>query len=160
MDDTAFTYTTYIAATADDVWRALTHDEVIAAYFGGSGPRSDWRPGSRVEWKIDADGEYHDWGQRVLAAEPGHFLSYTWHNYEPEMAAYFPEWTGTRLAELRKEPVSTADFTITSGPSTRLDLRQHGFAPGSEMRRGISEGWPMILSNLKTVLETGKPMPE
>ncbi|MBB6036131.1 ArsR/SmtB family transcription factor [Phytomonospora endophytica] len=156
MGATEFVYVTYIKTTPEKLYRALTEPEFIAQYFEGTGPTSDWRPGSPITWSTEADGESHDWGQRVLEAEPGKRLSYTWHNYEPEMAKYFPDWTGARLAELRAEPVSKVTFDIEpAGDGVKLTVVHDGFAPDAEMLKGISQGWPGILSNLKTVLETG-----
>ena len=42
----------------------------------------------------------------------------------------------------------------------RLTLTHDRLEPGSEMERGITEGWPMVLSSLKTLLETGRPLPK
>lgn len=157
MGATSFVYVTYIQTTPEKLYRALTEPEFIAQYFEGTGPSSDWQVGSPITWKTSPDDEPHDWGQRVLEAEPGKRLSYTWHNYEPEMAKFYPEWTGERLAELRKEPVAKITFDIEpSGDGVRLTVLHDGFAPDSEMLKGISEGWPGILSNLKSVLEGGR----
>lgn len=156
MSATSFVYVTYIKTTAEKLYRALTEPEFIRQYFEGGGPSSDWRVGSPINWKMEADGESYDWGQRVLEAEPGKRLSYTWHNYEPPMAKFYPDWTDERLAELRKEPVSKVTFDIEpAGDGVKLTVVHDGFAPGSAMLEGIGQGWPGILSNLKTVLETG-----
>ncbi|HEY1177356.1 MAG TPA: metalloregulator ArsR/SmtB family transcription factor [Phytomonospora sp.] len=155
MGTTEFVYVTYIKTTPEKLWRALTEPEFIRQYFEGSGPGSDWKVGSPVSW-TEPDGVTHDWGQRVLESEPGKRLSYTWHNYEPEMAQYFPDWTGERLAELRAEPVSKVTFDIEpAGEGVKLTVVHDGFAPDSEMLKGVTQGWPGILSNLKTVLEVG-----
>ncbi|MBR7678976.1 SRPBCC domain-containing protein, partial [Streptomyces daliensis] len=45
------------------------------------------------------------------------------------------------------------------GESVRLTVVHDDFEPGSEMLEGVSEGWPEILSSLKTLLETGEPLP-
>lgn len=156
MGTAEFVYVTYIKTTPEKLYRALTEPEFIAQYFEGTGPSSDWKPGSPITWKIEADGESHDWGQRVLEAEPGKRLSYTWHNYEPEMAKYYPEWTGERLAELRAEPVSKVTFDIEpAGDGVKLTVVHDGFASETEMLKSLRQGWPGILSNLKSVLETG-----
>jgi uncharacterized protein YndB with AHSA1/START domain/biotin operon repressor len=157
VSQTEFLYVTYIRTTPEMLWRALTEPVFIRRYFGG-GPDSDWRVGSPIQWKMSADDESHDWGQRVLVAEPYRRLSYTWQNYQPEMAALFG-WSDEKLAELRKEPISKVTFEIEpAAPAVKLTVRHDGFPPGSEMLRGISQGWPMILSNLKSVLETGDAM--
>ncbi|WP_329083290.1 SRPBCC family protein [Streptosporangium sp. NBC_01469] len=149
-----------IETTPDRLWEALTSPAFISRYFGGGGPRSDWTPGAPIEWKVSADGEFHDWGQRVLEAEPGKRLSYTWHNYEREVAELFG-WSDEKLAELRKEPISKITFEIepAGGATVKLTVTHEGLAAGSEMIKGVSEGWPEILSNLKTLLESGETLP-
>jgi uncharacterized protein YndB with AHSA1/START domain/DNA-binding transcriptional ArsR family regulator len=156
VSQTEFLYVTYIAATPEMLWRALTETAFIRRYFEGGGPESDWQVGSPVEWKMGADDEPHDWDQRVLEAEPYRRLSYTWHNYQPEMAALFG-WSDEKLAELRNEPISKVTFEIEpAGAAVKLTVRHDDFPADSEMLRGVSQGWPMILSNLKSVLETGE----
>lgn len=153
MGQTEFVYVTYIHTTPERLWQALTEPEFIRNYFDGGGPESDWRVGSPIRWKMHRDDENHDWGQRVLEAEPYRRLAYSWHNYQPEMAAMFG-WSEEHLAELQKESLSKVSFTIEpAGPVVKLTVLHDGFEPDSEMLNGISQGWPMILSKLKTVLE-------
>lgn len=98
----------------------------------------------------------HDWDQQVLESDPPRRLSYTWHNYQPEMAEFFG-WTEQQLAELRKEKRSKVTFDIEpAGSAVKLTVTHDDFEPDSEMLRGISGGWPGILSNLKSLLETGE----
>ena len=154
MGQTEFVYITYIRTTPEQLWRALTEPAFIRHYFEGGGPESDWQVGSPVRWKMNADDENHDWDQRVLVADPPHTLSYSWHNYEPEMAAIFG-YSDVQLAELRKEPRSKVTFGIEpAGSVVKLTVRHDDFVPDSEMLKGISQGWPMILSRLKSMLET------
>jgi len=154
MGQTDFVYITYIRTTPEQLWRALTEPDFIRSYFQGGGPESDWQVGSPVRWKMDAGDENHEWGQEVLVAEPNRKLSYSWHSYEPEMAAIFG-FSDARLAELRTEPRSKVTFEIEpAGPVVKLTVRHDDFVPDSEMLKGISQGWPMILSRLKSMLET------
>jgi uncharacterized protein YndB with AHSA1/START domain/DNA-binding transcriptional ArsR family regulator len=158
VNRTDFFYVTYIRTTRELLWRALTDAAFIRRYFIGGGPESDWQVGSPVRWKITADGEYHDWGQKVLEAQPYRKLSYTWHNYQPEIAKMFG-WSDEKLAELQKEPISKVTFEIEPLPSAvKLTVVHDGFAPDSEMLMGISQGWPFILSNLKTLLESAETL--
>lgn len=151
--ETKFVYTIYIRTTPETLWRALTETAFIERYFGG-GPKSRWQPGDPVLWKMDAGHDYQDWDQRVLKADPPRRLSYTWHNYQPEMRKYFG-WSDEQLAEMRKERISKVTFEIEpAGEQVKLTLIHDDFAPGSEMLKGTREGWPMILSGLKTLLET------
>jgi uncharacterized protein YndB with AHSA1/START domain/DNA-binding transcriptional ArsR family regulator len=155
---TEFVYVTYIATTPEALWRALTDPEFIRRYFGGGGPESTWEPGAPVYWSMTGE-PHHDWDQRVLASEPGRRLSYSWHNYQPEMQPYHG-WTDEQLVELRKEPRSTVTFEIEpAGRACRLTVSHTGFVPGSAMLDGVSGGWPEILANLKTLLETGDVLP-
>ncbi len=162
MADTEYIYVTYIHATPEDVWRALTETEFIQRYFDGGGPKSDWKAGSPVLWKMDEETGYRDWDQRVLEADPPHRLVYSWHNYQKEMQKYFP-WTDEQLVELQKEPRARVTFTVEPAVEspirpgriewTKLTLIHDGFVPGSEMLKGVSEGWLMIMSKLKTEVE-------
>jgi uncharacterized protein YndB with AHSA1/START domain/DNA-binding transcriptional ArsR family regulator len=150
---TDFVYVTYIRTTPDELWRALTDPAFIRRYFGGGGPESDWQVGSSVRWRMHANDDLHDWGQRVLESDPPRRLAYTWHNYQPEMAKMFG-WSDEKLAELQKERISKVSFEIQpAGPVTKLTVIHDDFEPDSEMLKGISEGWPMILSHLKSLLE-------
>jgi uncharacterized protein YndB with AHSA1/START domain/DNA-binding transcriptional ArsR family regulator len=154
MSQTEFVYVTYIRTTPERLWTALTDTAFIRRYFGGGGPESDWKVGSPVRWKMSSEDGPHDWDQQVLESEPNRRLSYTWHSYQPEMAQMFG-WSEEKLAELRKEKRSKVTFEIEPmGPMVMLTVTHDDFEPDSEMLKGISQGWPAILSNLKTLLET------
>ncbi|RAY11281.1 ArsR family transcriptional regulator [Actinomadura craniellae] len=158
MSQTEFVYVTYIKTTPEKLWRALTDPAFIARYFENTGPESDWQVGSPVRWKMDPDGEFQDLDQVVLESEPHRRLSYTWHNYQPEMMEMFG-WSEEQFAELVKERRSKVTFEIEpAGPAVKLTVVHDDFEPDSEMLRGIGGGWPAILSNLKSVLETGEPV--
>jgi uncharacterized protein YndB with AHSA1/START domain len=95
----------------------------------------------------------------VLESEPYRRLSYTWHTFSPEWAENygFPEEYRAKLASERRSKVT---FEIVPLRETvRLTVRHDGFEPGSMVLEGISEGWPAILASLKTLLETGEPLP-
>ncbi|MUL42066.1 metalloregulator ArsR/SmtB family transcription factor [Streptomonospora sp. PA3] len=153
---TRFVYVTYIDTTPERLWAALTDQAFISRYFEGGGPRSDWRVGSPVLWKMSADDESHDWGQRVLEADPPRRLSYSWHGYEPEMAEH-TGWSREELEQRRGERRSKVTFDIEpAGAAVKLTVVHDDFEPGSAMLASVSEGWPAILSNLKTLLESGE----
>lgn len=162
MGQTEFVYSIYIHATPEAVWRALTETEFIQQYFDGGGPKSDWQAGSPIAWKMDEETGYRDWDQRVLEADPPRRLTYSWHNYQPEMQKYF-DWSDEQLVEMRKEPVSKVTFEIEPAVESpirpgriewvKLTLTHEDFAPDSEMLKGVSQGWLMIISKLKTVVE-------
>ncbi|HZE42031.1 MAG TPA: metalloregulator ArsR/SmtB family transcription factor [Stackebrandtia sp.] len=160
MSNTEFVYVTYINTTPQQLWRALTDPAFTTQYFGSGGPKSDWKVGSTVLWSTGYGAEFHDWGQKVLEAEPNQRLSYTWHNYEPEMRQFMPDATDAEWEEMRAEPRAKVTFDIesTGDETVKLTVTHDGFAPDSKMLQGISQGWPGILSSLKSVLETGKPL--
>ncbi|WP_327089678.1 metalloregulator ArsR/SmtB family transcription factor [Nonomuraea sp. NBC_01738] len=153
MSKPEFVYVSYIKTTQERLWQALTDPAWISRYFENTGPSSDWLPGSPVKWKMRPDGDFNDWGQRVLESVPNERLSYTWHNYEQELADYFG-WSAEKLAELRKEPISMVTFAIEpSGDQVKLVVTHEGFESETEMLTSLREGWPAILSNLKSELE-------
>jgi uncharacterized protein YndB with AHSA1/START domain/DNA-binding transcriptional ArsR family regulator len=152
-----FVYVTYINASPMRLWQALTEPAFIRRYFGGGGPESDWNVGDPVRWSMEGEPS-HDWDQVVLASEPGRKLSYSWHNYPPEMRKYFG-WSDEKFAEMLAEPRSVVTFDIEPvGPGVKLTVSHTGFVPDSEMYKGVRDGWPGILSGLKTVLETGEDL--
>jgi DNA-binding transcriptional ArsR family regulator/uncharacterized protein YndB with AHSA1/START domain len=152
----SFVYSTYIRTTPDALWTALTDPDVMLRYWGVA-LRSDWQPGSTVQWGDQPSEE----DTIVLEAVPHRRLSYTWHNYQPEHARLFG-WDDAQLARLRQEPLSKVTFDIeTVGPAVKLTVVHEAFAPNSEMlhavsgRKPESGGWPEVLASLKTLLETG-----
>ena len=164
MSTPEFVYTTYIRTTPQRLWKALTEPEFTRRYWGGAALESDWQVGSPIRWQ-DAIGERpKDLGQVVLEADPYRRLSYSWHNYQPEHAEYFG-WSDELLAELVKEPRSKVAFDIEPvGEQVRLTVVHDGFESDTLMLQALSGrlrsgGWPELLSSLKTLLETGEPLP-
>jgi uncharacterized protein YndB with AHSA1/START domain len=165
-DDTSFTYTTYVGALPERVWQGLTDPDLTRRYWrhrtmGGKSFPSDWREGSR--WDLvheDVGIVVSDPAQVILEADPPRRLSYTWHTFTPEWAslAGLDEETA---AAWRAEPRSKVTYDVgeSRGGVTRLTVTHDGFAPGSRALPAISEGWPAVLSSLKTLLETGSPLP-
>lgn len=153
---TAFVYVSYIRTTPEKLWEALTTPAFIHRYFDGGGPDSDWTPGAPVRWSMGGEPP-QDWDQHVLEADPPRRLAYTWHNYRPEMQAIFG-WSDEQLAVMQQEPISRVAFDIepVTDTAVKLTVTHDGFVPGSAMRAGIAGGWPGILSNLKSLLETGE----
>ncbi|MBB2939508.1 uncharacterized protein YndB with AHSA1/START domain/DNA-binding transcriptional ArsR family regulator [Amycolatopsis bartoniae] len=158
MNRTEFRYVTYIRTTPEQLWRALTEPEFTRRYWGAE-LKSDWQPGSPLLWR-EGDGEFEDLDQVVLEADPPWLLSYSWHTYQPQHAELFG-WSAEKLAELRQEKRSKVTFRIEpAGETVKLTVRHDGFDTETEMLKALSGGWPAILSNLKTLLETGEPLPE
>jgi uncharacterized protein YndB with AHSA1/START domain len=145
MERTKFLYVTYIATTPEKVWEAIVDPAVTATYWQNVNI-SDWKPGSRWEHRDTGEERTLRLVGRVLEAVPPRRLVLTW---------LFPGDEGKTEKETR------VAFDVEPYRSiVRLKLKHDRLEPGSEMWRGISEGWPMVLSSLKTLLETGRPLPK
>lgn len=157
MSTPHFFYVTYIKTTPEQLWHALTDPAFVTCYFEGYGPESDWKVGSTVKWRTEPNGAARDLGQTVLESEPYRRLSYSWHTFQPEHAKEFG-WSDEEFERALKER-SKVTFDIEPARSAvKLTVTHDGFQQGSEMLTGISEGWPVILASLKTLLETGDTM--
>jgi uncharacterized protein YndB with AHSA1/START domain len=94
----------------------------------------------------------------VLEADPPRRLSHTWH-------AITPEWHGASLdaERLRRgaaEPLSHVTFELEpKGELVKLTVLHDHFEPGSVVAQMVSAGWPLVISSLKTLLETGETQP-
>ena len=144
MSRPSHVYVTYIAATAEQVWEGLTSPEFTRRYFHNTSVESDFRPGSPVVFRnpdgtVAVDGE-------VLAAERPRQLAITWQvRYD---------------AELAQEQPSRVCFEIDAAEGMcRLTVIHDGFEEGSRVFERIREGWAPILCSLKSLLETGEPLP-
>jgi uncharacterized protein YndB with AHSA1/START domain/DNA-binding transcriptional ArsR family regulator len=157
MDKPEFVYTTYIRTTPERLWRALTEPEFTRRYWGTEF-ESDWKPGSPLVW-VYKGVRIADPEQVVLEAEPFRRLSYTWHTLTPEFAEVAGIDEELR-ATLAAEPRSRATFEIEDlGQLVKLTVVHGGFEPGSTLVTMIGQGWPRLLSDLKTFMETGEPLP-
>jgi uncharacterized protein YndB with AHSA1/START domain len=101
-----------------------------------------------------------DPAQVILDSEPYRRLAFTWHAFTPEWAAGVGMDDAT-VAAWRAEPRSTVAFDIEADDKgvARLTVVHGDFRPGSPVLEGISAGWPAVLASLKTMLETGSPLP-
>jgi DNA-binding transcriptional ArsR family regulator/uncharacterized protein YndB with AHSA1/START domain len=152
-----FVYTTYIRTTPEQLWDALTNPEFTRRYWGAE-LLSDWHEGSTVAWR-QFNVMIEDPAQVVVEADPPRRLAYTFHTFTPEFVevAGFADDVAERVMAERR---STVTFEIEPlGEKVKLTVRHDGFEPGSTVLELISGGWPAILSNLKTLLETGAALP-
>jgi uncharacterized protein YndB with AHSA1/START domain len=162
----SFRYAIYIHATPEQVWHALTEPAFTRRYWRHhlAGPktfRSAWTKGSTWSLIHDEVGlVVSDPEQVILESDPYHHLAYTWHTFTPEWIARVSMDEATAAA-WRAEPRSKVAYTIedVGRGVTTLAVVHDGFEPGSHVLQGISEGWPAVLSSLKTLLETGSPLP-
>jgi uncharacterized protein YndB with AHSA1/START domain/DNA-binding transcriptional ArsR family regulator len=157
MDKPSFVYTTYIQTTPERLWQALTDPAFTKRYWGATFD-TDWRAGSTMTWNLlgvtIADPE-----QVVLESQPPRRLSYSWHTPTPELLDVL-ELTEDARDRLASETRSRVTFEIEPlGELVKLTVVHDGFEPGSLMASLVSHGWPPILSNLKTLLETGESLP-
>jgi len=158
MDKPEFVYVTYIETSPQKLWQALTDPAFTDRYWGG-GPTSAWDVGSPVRWQVRSGGAFEDLGQVVLECDPYRRLSYSWHNYQWAWASLFG-WTEDVFAELVQEKISKVTFELEPvGSVVKLTVIHDGFQGETEMLKGIRQGWPQILSNLKTLLETDETLP-
>jgi len=159
MDKPSFVYTTYIQTTVERLWQALTQPEFTERYWSQTF-ESDWQPGSTMVWHTRgltiADPE-----QVVIEAEPFRRLSYTWLTHTAEWAETLNLNDDTR-ERLVAEPRSKVTFEMEplEGDQVRLTVVHDGLEPGGVTAPLVSNGWPRVLSNLKTLLETGDPLPD
>jgi uncharacterized protein YndB with AHSA1/START domain len=137
-----FVYVTYIKTTPDKLWEALTSSEFSRRYWFGTELRSNFKVGS--PFALVMDGKVTDTGE-ILEAGPPRRLSYTFkHELDDAM---------------RKEGATRVVFTLEPhGDLVKLTLTHEGFAKDSKLLDGISKGWPAILSNLKSLLESGEAL--
>jgi DNA-binding transcriptional ArsR family regulator/uncharacterized protein YndB with AHSA1/START domain len=161
MAETEFVYATYIKTTPEQLWRALTEPAFTMQYWGNA-LHSDWQVGSPILRQSGPGGEPEDLGEVVLVADPYRRLAYTWHTFQPEHAEFFG-WSEERLAELQKERRSRVAFDIEpAGSKVKLTVTHDDLEPDGVMLQAISGrlprsgGWPELLADLKTLLETGE----
>jgi uncharacterized protein YndB with AHSA1/START domain len=142
MSKPEFVYVTYIETTPEKLWHALTDGNFTERYWFGARLKSDWKVGSTFEM-LRGDGTVSDAG-KVVEYDPPRRLAYTFVNLSDKYKDDLPA-----LATFVLEPY---------GKLVKLTLTHQGFRDGSKFFAGISRGWPAILSSLKSVLETGKPL--
>jgi len=145
MSKPNFVYVTYIDSTPEKVWQALTDGAFTRRYWVNHRNASDWKVGSSWRHEDFDDASLVDIVGQVVESSPPRRLVLTWS---------FPQ-----DAE-NPERVSRVDFNIEAyGNAVRLTVAHSELEPDSPMLHGISRGWPLVLSSLKTMLETGKPLP-
>jgi uncharacterized protein YndB with AHSA1/START domain len=143
MSKSKFSYETYIATTAEMLWKALLVGEFTRQYWGHENI-SDWREGSEWEHRRADETRALVVLGEVLEAKPPNRLVISWAD---------PQHRGTKARHSRVtfelEPI---------GNMVRLTVTHDELEPGSEMERKVSRGWPRVLSSLKTLLETGRAL--
>lgn len=140
MARSTFVYVTYIRTTPERLWSALTDAEFMRQYWFGMRGESQWTSGS--PWKlVSSEGQIMDAGE-IVAAEPPRRLVIRWQNqWKPELKA-----EGYSLCTMELEP---------SGTAVKLSVTHSIERDASKFIEAVSGGWPKVLSNLKSLLETG-----
>ncbi|GGD12596.1 SRPBCC family protein [Pontibacillus salipaludis] len=146
MKDDSFIYTTYILATKEKVWEALTRAEHTKHYFFGCEVQSDWREGSSIQYfrgngELDVDGD-------ILTVVPYEKLAFTWKHVDDQE---------------REKPLVVTFKVKEFGEAVKLTLLHENLlstdlSDEEDTFYGLNNGWPAILSNLKTYLETGRTL--
>jgi uncharacterized protein YndB with AHSA1/START domain/DNA-binding transcriptional ArsR family regulator len=156
MQKPQFVYATYINTTPEQLWQALT-DPAFTQRYWGTTFATDWQAGSPMTWQYKGV-TVKDPEQVVLESDPYRRLAYTWQTITPEFAEVVG-FDAQQLAKLTAERRSKVSFDIEPhGQGVKLTVIHDDFDPGSAMLESVSNGWPAVLSSLKTLLETGEPL--
>jgi uncharacterized protein YndB with AHSA1/START domain/DNA-binding transcriptional ArsR family regulator len=140
-DKPTFVYVTYIESTPEQVWDALTDPDISGQYWGHRNV-SDWHVGSRWEHqRTDGSGVADVVGTVVECTRPTRLVT-TWAPPDDE----------ARVSRVTFDIEQYADIV-------RLRVTHDDLADEEE-RAGAAAGWAAVLSNLKSLLETGSPLPQ
>jgi uncharacterized protein YndB with AHSA1/START domain len=137
-------YITYIRSTPQKVWDALTQSDFTKQFFFGRVVESDWKKGS--PWRLIMPDGKTDVAGEVRESNPPRLLKVSWR----------VEW----MEEARKLEPAIVTYEIDPvDDAVKLTMTQHnsGAAPRKFVEAG-KQGWAVILSSLKSLLETGKPL--
>jgi uncharacterized protein YndB with AHSA1/START domain len=140
-----FVYVVYIASTQEKIWDALTNAKMTTQYWQHDNI-SDWKPGSRWEHRESAGERKLRLVGKVVESVPPKRLVLTWADPSDEA---------------REEKHSRVTFELEPVRGViRLTVTHDLLEPGSNMLEGITAGWPKVLSSLKSLLESGQPLPK
>jgi uncharacterized protein YndB with AHSA1/START domain len=145
MNNSRFVYVTYIRTTPEKLWKALIDPEFTRRFWNETWQDCEWKPGATWRLMIP-DGRVADAGE-VVEIEPQRRVVLRWRN------EFMPE--------LREEGYSRMTYEIEKkGESVKLTVIHEMEGSGSKLIDAVSGGWPMILSSLKSLLETGQALEE
>ncbi|HEX3995021.1 MAG TPA: SRPBCC family protein [Acetobacteraceae bacterium] len=138
--NTTFVYVTFIRTTPETLWSALTTPEFTRQYWFGMHQESDWSVGS--PWRlVFADGRTADAGEIIEVDQPRRLVI---------------KWRNEFREELKAEGYARCVFDLESiGEAVKLTITHSMERDDSQLIGAVSGGWPRILSNLKSLLETG-----
>jgi uncharacterized protein YndB with AHSA1/START domain len=149
MSKPKFVYVTYIRTTPEKLWAALTDPQTIHKYWFGIAAECDWKQGSPWSLKFE-DGRTADTGVILEAVPLKRLVIGNWQNqFKPELKAA----GGSRCTMQIEEADYYPDF---GGKAVKLTIiHEAETEQGAPLIDAVSGGWPKILSNLKSLLETG-----
>src|SRR5919198_3934208 len=140
MARSTFVYVTYIRTTSEKLWSALTDVEFMKQYWFGTRCESQWTAGS--SWKhVLSDDQILDAGEIVEAERPRRLVIRWQNHHKPELKA-----EGESQCTMEIEP---------SGTAAKLSITHTIEREPSKFIEAVSGGWPKVISNLKSLLETG-----
>jgi uncharacterized protein YndB with AHSA1/START domain/DNA-binding transcriptional ArsR family regulator len=138
-------YQVFIKATAEQVWDAITKPEFTSRYFFGSRVHTSGQEGTPIR-HVAPDGVTM-WGDdMILEADRPRRLVHSWRSlYREDLAA---------------EPPSRVTWEIEAQPGgmTKLTVIHDQLDESPHTAASVSGGWMLVLSGLKTLLETGQPL--
>ena len=144
-------YQVFFKATPEQIWDAITKSEFTTRYFFGSELESTFEPGARyVQWapereKVWVEGE-------VLESEPPRRLVHTWRSLFDDDSAQEQPSRNIDNAHIHDT------FEPQQGGVTKLTVVHDQLEGAPKTAESVSGGWSYVLSGLKTLLETGKPL--
>ena len=128
----------YIRATPEQIWQAITDPAMTRRYYHATAVASDWQVGSPIDYLFEGESALHG---EIVEADPPRRLVHTFS---------FPG---------NDDPPSRATWEVSPmGDTCLVRLTHDGFASETETFRSVQNGWPLVLSGLKTLLETGEEM--
>ena len=139
----AYTYEIYIGVPVDRVWAGLIDGDITKKYVYGT--RFDGKLKKGAPYAYLGDGDFKVVDGEILEVEPGKRLVMTWKAHWDDSVA--------------EDPPSRVTYELSqAGSATKLHLVHDDFDRPTATYTGSTEGWPLMLSSLKSILETGKPL--
>lgn len=140
MSKSTFVYVSYIRTTPQKLWLALTNAEIIGEYWFGVRCESQWTAGS--SWTMTyPDGRITDTGEIMEAIAPQRLVIRWKHRSNPDLAA-----EGESRCTIELEP---------TGPAVKFSIMHTIERENSRFIEAVTSAWPKVVSNLKSLLETG-----
>lgn len=140
----SFVYVTYIRTTPEEVFEAIIKPEIAGRYWGHENLSEDWQPGSAWQHVRTDEARTVDIVGKVIESDPPKRLVISWANESQ-----------------KDDPDQYSRVTFDIEPQddmVKLTVTHDELQPDSGMLKGISKGWPLVLSSMKSFLETGKGM--